>query len=211
MLEKNCAEITARQDKLDALIPERAGVLQSLGMKLKAMEGNPHLAKQYAALEKQKDALVAEVRALRREHSENTALLQGLTERLERLKRGIQDDPRAHIHYLAEPVRTARMRFDRAAETWAAVSLSLLLFGIVGLMLFTPQFLVAGLAVITLLFIVIESILRGAFVHTVAVITTLLAMVSAVILVFHFWYWILIALLLVTAIFLMAQRLRELE
>jgi hypothetical protein len=103
------------------------------------------------------------------------------------------------------------MRFDRAAETWAAVSLSLLLFGIVGLMLFTPQFLAAGLAVITLLFIVIESVLRGAFVHTVAVITTLLAMVSAVILVLHFWYWILIALLLVTAIFLMAQRLRELE
>ena len=59
-------------------------MLQSLGIKLKAMEGNPHLAKQYAALEKEIDAFSNEVHALRREHSENTALLQGLTRRLER-------------------------------------------------------------------------------------------------------------------------------
>jgi hypothetical protein len=109
------------------------------------------------------------------------------------------------------PVKATRMRFERAAQTWAAISLSLLLFAIVALMLFSPHYLGAGLAVITILFLVVESVLRGAFVETVATITTLLAIVSAVILVFHFWYWILIALLLATAIFLMAQRLRELE
>jgi hypothetical protein len=103
------------------------------------------------------------------------------------------------------------MRFNRLAETWAAISLSLLLFGIVALMLFTPEILIPGLAVITLLFIVVESILRGAFVPTVTVITILLAMVSAIILVLHFWYWILVGALLITAIFLMAQRLREVE
>jgi hypothetical protein len=36
-------------------------------------------------------------------------------------------------------------------------------------------------------------------------------MVSALILLIHFWYWILIGVLLVTAFFLMAQRLREIE
>ncbi len=211
LLEQNCAEISSRQQGLDRLIPQKAEELQSLGIRLKGMEGNPHLAKQHAALERQKDTLAAEVRALRREYSENTALLQGLTTRLERLRQNLQDDPRAHIRHLAEPVKAARMRFERAAQTWAAVSLSFLLFGIVLLMLLTPKFLAPGLAVMTLLFIVIESVLRGAFIHTVAVITTLLAMIGALILFFHFWYWILIGLLLVTAIFLMAQRLRELE
>jgi hypothetical protein len=52
LLEKNCDEITRRQEELEQLIREKAGELQSLGVKMKGMEGNPHLAKQYAALEK---------------------------------------------------------------------------------------------------------------------------------------------------------------
>jgi len=211
LLEKNCKEITARQEKLEALIPEKAGQLQSLGIKLKGMEGNPHLAKQYASLKKQKDSLVGEVRSLRLEHFENTALLQGLTGRLEHMKQGIQDDPRAHIDHLAVPVVTARMRFHHATQTWAAISQSLLLFGIVALMILTPKYLIAGLLILTILIVAVESILRGAFVQTVGSITIFLAMVSAVILFIHFWYWILIGVLLVTAFFLMAQRLREIE
>lgn len=211
LLEENCAKLTGRQSELDWLIPQKAGELQAIGAQLKGMEGNPHLAKQYAALEKAKDALGAEVRALRREFSENAALLDGLSNRLERLRLGIPDDPQAHIRHLAAPVVAAQMRFERAAQAWAAISLSLLLLTIAALMVFSPAYLGAGLAVATILFLVIESILRGAFVETVAVITTLLAVISAVILLLHFWYWILIALLLGTAIFLMAQRLRELE
>ncbi len=211
LLEENCASVAARQTALDELIPAKADELQAVGMKLKGMEENPHLAKQHAALARQIAALSAEVRALRRENSENGALLQGLTGRLERLRQGGQDSPRAHIHHLAEPAQTAHIRFKRLAETWAALSLSLLLFGVVALMLLTPKFLIPGLTVIILLFIVAESILRGAFVHTITVITTLLAMVSALILVLHFWYWILIGALLITAVFLMAQRLREME
>lgn len=211
LLQENCDKLNARQAELDWLIPKKAGELQAIGIQLKSMEGNPHLAKQYAALEKVKDALGAEVRALRREFSENAALLDGLTKRLERLLQGIQDDPQAHIRHLATPVVATQMRFERAAQTWAAISLSLLLFTIVALMIFTPAYLGPGLAIATILFLVVESILRGAFVETVTVITTLLAILSALILLFHFWYWILIALLLAIAVFLMAQRLRELE
>jgi hypothetical protein len=211
LLEKNCTEITLRQEKLEILIPEKAGQLQALGIKLKGMEGNPHLAKQYASLKKQKDSLVGEVRSLRLEHFENTSLLQGLTGRLERMKQGVQDDPRAHIDHLAVPVKTGRVRFDHAMQTWAAISQSLLLFGIVVLMVLTPKYLIAGLLILTMLIVAIESILRGAFVQTVGSITIFLAMVSALILLIHFWYWILIGVLLVTAFFLMAQRLREIE
>ena len=133
-----------------------------------------------------------------------------MVERLERLRSGQRDNPRAHIRHLAVPVKTTQMRFDRAAEAWAAVSLSLLLFGIVGLIFLAPGYLGVGLVIITLLFIVIESILRGAFTQTVALITALLAILSSIILFFHFWFWILIGALLVAATFLMFQRLREL-
>lgn len=210
LLEKNCSEIAERQIQLQSLIPDKAGELHSLGMKLKSMEGNPHLARQYAALEKKIAALAEEVKGLRREHSENAIVLQSLTARLERQRKGLPEDPRAHIRHMAMPVTTRRRRFDRAAEAWAAISLSLLLFGIVGLVFFAPKFLLVGLAIITLLFIVTESVLRGAFIQTIGQITALLAIISAIILVLHFWLWLLMAALAAMAVFLLWQRLREL-
>jgi uncharacterized membrane protein YraQ (UPF0718 family) len=57
---------------------------------------------------------------------------------------------------------------------------------------------------------VAESILRGAFVQTVGRITLILAMVTTVILFFHFWKWIILGALLAMGISLMVQRLREL-
>jgi hypothetical protein len=210
LLKKNCAEITKRQKALNNLIPDKVGELQALGVKLKSMEGNPHLAKQYAALGRKMAPLTDEVHNLRREYSENNAMLESLTERIKREKSGVRDNPRAHVQHLIMPVKTARMRFDRAAEWWAAVSLSLLLFAVVGLLLFAHQFVVAGLAIIILLFIVTESVLRGAFIQTVSQLTGLLAIIGAVILFLHFWFWILMIALLGTAVFLMFQRLREL-
>ena len=211
MLEQDCQDVSMRQAELEKLIPQKAAALQSLGIKAKGMEGNPHLARLYTALEKEIAALSNEVRALRREYSENTALLQGLTRRLERMKAGVQDDPQAHIHNAAIPDDpTQALRFDRAAETWAAVSLSLLLFVIAGLIFFAPHYIWAGLAVILMLFVTAESILRGAFVQTVGRITLILAMLASVILFVHFWKWIILAALLVMGVSLMVQRLREL-
>jgi hypothetical protein len=76
--------------------------------------------------------------------------------------------------------------------------------------LLAPRFLPAGLVIITLLFIVTESFLRGAFIHTVGEVTVLLAVIAAVIIFLHFWFWILIGMLLAVASFLLYQRLREL-
>ncbi len=209
-LQKNCDEITERQTELGHLIPKKAGDLQAVGIKLKGMEGNPHLAKQYAVLEKKSNALADEVRNLRREYSENEALLQGLTQRLERMKADVKDEPRAHIHHLAVPARATRVRFGRAAETWAAISLSLMLFAIAALIFFAPTFIWAGLVIIMILFVLAESILRGAFIETMTRITLFLALVSALILFIHFWDAILVVGLVALGVFLMLQRLREL-
>jgi len=210
MLAENCREVSRRQEQLEKLIPEKAAELQSIGMKLKGMEGNPHLSKLHAALEKKIAALSNEVRALRRESSENSALLQGLTSRLERLQAGRRDDPHAHIRHLAVPDTSIRaLRFNRAAETWAAISLSLLLFIVAGLIFFPSRYTWAELAIILILFVVTESILRGAFIQTIGRITLILAMLTTVILFLHFWKWIILAALLAMGISLMVQRLRE--
>jgi hypothetical protein len=210
-LEQNLSEVSNRQTSLDTLIPQQAGDLQTLGIRLSSMESNPHLAKQYAATERKMAALSEQVRSLRREYSENSALLESLTSQLEWRRRGLRDDPGAHIRHLIMPTRTSERRYERVGEAWAAVSLSLLLIGIVGFLLVAPRFLVAGLTVMTLLFVLIESVLRSAFIQTVSEITALLAVVASVILLVHFWHGILVGVLLAVAAFLLFQRLRELS
>ena len=175
------------------------------------MEEQPHLAKLHAALDKEIASLSGEVRALRRESSENVVLLQGLTRRLEQMLSGRQDDPHAHIRHMAAPDDlTQALRFDRAAEAWAAVSLSLLLFVVAGLIFFAPHYIWAGLAIVFTLFVVLDSVLRGAFVRTVGRLTLILAMLATLILFLHFWKRILLVALLAMGISLMVQRLREL-
>jgi hypothetical protein len=210
LLEKNRLEVTSRQAVLKTVIPEKAGELQSLGIRLKSMEGNPHLAKQYTAMQRRMLALTEDVRALRREYSENYAILESLTIRLERQQRGARDDARAHIRHLATPSAAAPHHFDRLGEAWAAISLSMLLFGIAALLFLAPRYLATGLGIITILFVVVESILRRAFIQTVSELTALLAIVACVILAIHFWYWILMGILLAVATFLLLQRVREL-
>ncbi len=210
LLEENCSQLTGRQEELDTLIPEKADQVQLLGARLKGLENEPHLAREYGAVQKKVLAATEEVHAMRREHSENAAMLESMNQRLARLRQGIPDDPHAHIRFRTEPVPTAHMRFGRVAQAWAAISRSALRFVIVALLLLAPRFLPAGLAVITLLFIVIESFLRGAFIHTVGEVTVLLAVIASIILFLHFWFWILIAALVAIASFLLFQRLREL-
>jgi hypothetical protein len=211
MLSDNCAKVSQRQEELERLIPTKTAELQEKGTRQKGMDGNPHLAKLFVAMEKEINALSAEVRGLRREQSDNTALLQGLTRQLELIRAGGQDNPRAHIHVLAVPDDPSlAFRFDRAAETWAAVSLSLLLFALATLMFFAPGYIWASLAVILILFVVTEAFLRGAFVRTVGGVTLILAMITALVLVFHFWKWIILVGLVTMGVSLMYNRLREL-
>ena len=211
LLDQNCRKIIRRQEELEKLIPEKADELQTMGIRLRGMEGNPHLAKQHAALEKAIAQLAEEVRGLRRERSENGALLQGLTQQLERLKSGGREDAHAHIRHLAEPVRGDRtFRNEHAAETWAAISLSLMLFAIAALVFFPLRYAWAGVAIIVILFVVADSVLRGAFIQTIGQITLILAMLATLILLFHFGKWVLAAALVIMGISLMVQRLREL-
>ncbi len=211
MLTQDLEKISERQEDLLKEIPDKAAQLQTLGIKLDSMECHPHLARQHGALEKETNSLSAEVRGLRREFSDNADLFHGLSQRLVELKAGDKGDPRQHLKHMAVPDDpTEVLRFDRAAETWAATSLSLLLFAIAGLIFFAPSFVFIWLAVIFILFVVIESILRGAFVQTVAKVTIWLALITAVILFFHFWKWIIVGVLVIMGGILMYQRLREL-
>ncbi len=211
LLELRHIELDQRQEELARTVPQKAAELQVLGIELKSMERNPHLAKQHQALARKVDEVAVQVRDVRREQSQNATLLDSVSQRLSRLQAGEKDPPRAHIRRLATPVPVATMRFNRFVEGWAAVSMSMLLLGIAALYFLYPQFLWLGIVILVIAFIVIESILRGTFVSTATNITVLLAVLSSLVLFAHFWSQILILGLVAIAVFLLLQKVRELR
>jgi hypothetical protein len=211
ILEDECAALKERQVEVEALIPKRAAAIQRLGTRLESMEGTPHLAEPHERLEGETAGVAAELKSLRGEQSEIDGLLDRMVVRLERLRAGRRDDPRAHIRNAAEPMPPAQMRFSRAAEIWAAISLSLLLVGLVALIEFAPEDAWAGAIVLLIALVVGESILRATFVRTVNRVAVILALVATVILLIHFWKSVLVGVLVAVAAFLILQRVRELR
>ncbi|MBI4671242.1 MAG: hypothetical protein HY741_06185 [Chloroflexi bacterium] len=211
MIELRVRELDDRQREIQSELEPQARELQELGAQLQAMRGNPHLAGKYELLQMEANQLAARVNALRREHSENAALLASLAQRAVKLRAGIPDDPHAHIVHLGKPVSVSRMRFNRLAEFWAAVSISVLLLGIVAIILFAPQLLLAGATFMILIFILLESVLRGTYINTISTIAVLLAALGGLTIVIRYWDALLIIGLVGAAVFLLLQKVRELR
>jgi hypothetical protein len=211
ILEKNCVHLEQRQAEIKQRTSEMVAELHAIGAQLAGMEGNPHLQSRHRLLAQRGAGLRQELSGLRKEESENEAVLEALRNRLARLKAGARDDPRAHIRQLAEPVPSAAIRFNRAAETWGAVSISLILFGIVALLVLARGYLWVSLVIMVIALVIIESILRGEYSRTIAGIAAVLAVISAVLLIIHYWLWVIVVILVVLAVFLLVQKVRELR
>lgn len=211
MILARARELETRQSAIETELAPKAGDLQEWGVQLQAMRGNPHLAARYETLDVQVNILSETVRSLRREQSENAVLLAALSLRAAKLQRGDPDDPRAHIAHLAEPVSLARMRFNRFAEFWAAISISVMLIVIALLALFAPSLILGGMIVLVVSFVLLESILRGTYTATINAIAVGLALVGLGVLIVLYWREALVIGLLVAAVFLLLQKMRELR
>jgi hypothetical protein len=198
-----------RAVELDSEITDSTEALRELGARLDSMRGSPHLANTAAVLEQQTSELAAGLTSLRREQSENVAVVEGLRRRITTLEAGRQDDPRAHIRHTVAPVPESKLRFDHAAEVWATISISLLLVGLAILLVVSPGNAWAEAIVLVMVAVVGESVLRGTFVFTINRIGVILALIALVVLVVQFAEWIFVGLLVALAVFLLYQRIEE--
>jgi hypothetical protein len=202
--------LAARQEELERQIADRGTTVQSLGAELAALAGNAHLAGHYAAVRERLGKLREDTRAMRKERAENEALLEAIRLRVERLERGEPDDPRAHIQRLAEPASDPALRFSRVVEVWAAISIGLLLVGLVFLLVSARQYLVLGLAGMLGAFVLIEAIFQRQLVRLISAITVGLAVMSALILIREFFWQVAVLGVLLAGLYLLWENIREL-
>ncbi len=210
LLAQESARIEQRQLDVDRLIGQRLSELHVISAEMLAMEGNPNLRTRYLKSADETVSVRDDLRRLQQELTENEAVLGAVREKMATLEEGRRSDPRAHIKQLAQPVPQADLRLNRAAEAWGAVSLSLILLGIVALLVLARDHLWIGLVVMIGAVLLLEAILRGHYVRTLGGIAAILAVISAILLIVHLWLWVIAIILAALALFLMVQKLREL-
>ena len=208
LLERQRTDLVEANDALALEVDAKTDELRLQNEELSALAGNPYVEREYDAVSGRVKELVADLRKLHRASAENAARLDAIDLRIQRLREGVRDDPKAHIRHANEPTTPRQARFGRAAEVWAGISIGLVLIALVAVVLLAPTEFLPTAAFLIGLTLFIDALFRGVaeqFVNTLAVV---LAVATAAILLWTFWQLLLLGLLLVAGIYLTWENLR---
>ena len=204
-------ELNAAWEVLSVQISTKTLQLNKLGLEAAAMREQTHLKNQLLENERQSEELSEMLNRLRAERADNEALRQALRRYALRLQSGERGPPRAHIRRAHRPTTYQELRLSQFAETWAAISIGVMVLGFVILAIFAPDFLLLGFFSLLMLFIAIESAFRRRIAKLINWLTIALAMISAVILFLEFWDEALFIAVLIAGGYITWENLRELR
>ena len=184
--------------------------LVASGAELEAIRHDANLQHEAEAARVTIEELRAQNRKQRLALTESYARAEAIERRRERIAAGILDAPRAHATRIATPVPTGSIAYGRVLELWAALSIGLLLIGLVVTLVVAPKYGFVAAILLIAAFIFIESVLRGTVVALVTTVSVALALVASLILAIYFWVPLVIVGALAAGIFVITQNLREL-
>jgi hypothetical protein len=204
-------EVEARQTPLIETIAAKSRELIKLGVEANAMHGQAHLRTQYTTHQEKIATLSEELNQLRAQVASDQALLEALGLYAARLRTDQRSPAQAHLRRPHRPASAARLRFNRFAEAWAALSIGLMLISFIILVLFAQQYLVWGLTALVSLMVFVEASFRRQLARLVTSLTIGLAFVATLILVYDFFWQIVVVAALLTGGYIIWENLRELR
>lgn len=202
--------LRARCAALEEDVSAKSRELTGLGVEAGAMQGEPHLSELYAAHQERMAGLSAEISELRSRLASTRALLEALDAHEDRLRAGERGPARSHIRRAHPPASEEKLRLNRVAEVWAAISIGLMMISLIALILFAREYLVFGLAALLSLLVFIESGFRRRLMGVVNGVTVGLAIVAALILLYEFFWPIVVLAVLAAGAYMVWENLREL-
>ena len=210
MVFRQHAAIDARRRRLLETITEKHSRLSGLAIEMEALRDQSHLKKQQREHVEQVTTLSNELSELRQQVTADEALLEALDQHAAHLRAGERGPARAHIRHAHYPASDSDLRLGRVAETWAAISIGLLMISMVGLFFFYRQYLIIGLITILSIFLFIEASARRRLVNLITSITNALAIVTTLVLIYQFFWGIVMILVFVAGIYIIWENIREL-
>lgn len=203
-------QIVDQRTLLRDQVDEKLAILRGLHLQATSIRSQPHLRALFVQTSAEIEALSSEINALQAEITAADALLENINRHEDHLLRGGARPLRDHIRRAHTPTTPDQTHAGQVAELWAAISVTVLLVAFVLLFYFNPRFLPIWLVSILALFAFIEAGVRGAFTRVVSSFATALAIVAALVLLYEFFWWVVGAVILTLAIYILWDNLREL-
>ena len=210
-IEQLLQELDERWQELSKEISQKTVLLNKSGLEAVAMREQAHLKGQLRQRERESEALSEVLSGLRAERSANEGLVEALRRYAQRIRSGERGPLRAHIRHAHAPTTGEELRLSQFAETWAAISIGIMVLGFVVLALFAPDYLSLGFFALLMVFIAIEATFRRRIARLITWITIVLAIISAVILLIEFWDEALVVAVLLAGGYITWENLRELR
>ncbi len=211
LVQQRCIKVEEDREELANSIAKKSRSLTNLSIETMAMQGQSHMAKQYAEKQEKITALSEEINTLRSQYAAAGSLLESLTHYADQLRRGEWGSMRAHIHRAHHPASDIGLRLSRLAETWAAISIGLMMLGFVGILLFAREYLVFGLASMISILVFVEASFRRRLTRLISSLTIGLAIVSTFILLFEFFWEIVVVGVILAGGYIMWENIKELQ
>lgn len=204
-------QVEAHRHTLANLIAEKSDQIVTMGIEVEAMQGRPHLASIHNVQRRLIAALSDELKDLRAEYAAEGSTLEALELHAQQLQRGERGPLRAHIRRAHRPTPTTGIQYSRLAEAWAAISIGLMIFSIVGIALFARQYLLNALLLLIFILLFIEASFRRQLTRLINMITIGLATISALVLIYEFFWPIVVMAIVVAGSYIMWENIKELR
>ncbi len=210
VIRRRRQELVAQRVQLRNQVDAKLATVRGLHMQATSIRSQPHLRALFVQTNGEIETLSNEINAMQAEITAADALLESLDRHENTLARGSLPSLRSHIRRAHTPATPGSMRASQVAELWAAISVTVLLVAFVLLFYFNPRFLPIWLVSILALFAFIEAGVRGAFTRMVSSFATALAIAAALVLLYEFFWWVVGAVILALALYILWDNLREL-
>ncbi len=203
-------EIEERRERLRSELREKSGRLKVLGIEAEATRDRSHLSRLHETETRHIEELSREVEALRSQLSDDEVLAGSLKEHAERLRNGERPPARAHIVHPARPVSEAETHAGRVAQLWASISVAAVLVTLILIIAYERQHLLGALVFAIAVFAFIEAGFRRRLTRFMVSVNIALAIVGALVLLEHYFWKVVVFVVLAVGLYILWENLREL-
>ncbi len=205
-IEAAYARITQSEENLRT----KEITLYQLWTEAQAIKNLPHLQTRYREHLREIAQLEFEVKQEQAQITEDRAMAEALQDLGHQIDQGLGPAPRDHLFRPLKPVTEQGAQLGRLAETWAAVSMGVLILSSILLVVFAPNLWIVSLLAVVGVTMFIEALFRRQARRLVQRVVILLSVVGAGILFAEFFTLALVLAAISLGIFVIIENLSEL-
>ncbi len=210
VMERHIDELRGDLNQVQLQIDQLRSTLPRLELETKALQQGHQWSEMEDRRREELRSEADRLNELQGRRVDLTEKLQACREFLERLRAGDLGDPQSHIEHKITPQSEDELRQSRLAEMWAAVSVGLLMLGIVAMVGLGVAGWTVTLGFIAGMVVVIESILRQKVTKLLVNVSIILALITGLVLLYEFFWWTVVVVTVGIAMLIITDNVREL-